>query len=116
MDVDRAGLSRSHGRRIVEPLVSVPFLAPLTNVCRSRFQSSALAFGSNDPVGTLQIISAWLRNWIASQVGHFAVLRWADNFVIYSLDLERSALTDGSNDPVGVLRGDFGWPHGVCVL
>ena len=38
---------------LVEPLVSVLFLALSTNACRYDFQPSALMFGFNDPVGRL---------------------------------------------------------------
>ena len=118
MGVDREGSSASSERvyGLVGPLVSVPLLALATNACRSCFQSSASTFGSMDPIRTLRVVPAWLRDRITSQVGRFAVSRWADDFVVYSLDLERSVSTDGSNDPVGALRGDFGWPRGVCAL
>ena len=101
---------------LVEPLVSVLVFWRSIDICRSWFQPSTSTPGPNDPIGTLWVIPTWLCDWITSQVGRFTILRWADDFVVYSLDLERSASMDGSNDPVGVLRGDFGWPHGVCAL
>ena len=79
-----------------------------------------------DPVGTLWIVSAWLRDQITSQVGRFASWRSID---VYRCDFDAAALSDasyvsvgmlcmldGSNDPVAAFRQDVGWPCDVCML
>ena len=71
----------------MEPLVSLLIFWHSTDVCRLRFQPSASMPGSNDPVGTLQVVPAWLHDRIVSEVSPFVFWRLAD---VYSLDLGSS--------------------------
>ena len=97
---------------LVGPLVSIPLLVLATDACRSRFQSSASTFGSNDPIGTLRVVPAWLRDLIASQVGRFAVSHWAD---VCRCEFDSTALAPGSIEPIGAFWMDSGWLRDVCV-
>ena len=72
-----------------------PLLALATNICRSRFESTVSTPGSNDPIGTLWVIPAWLHDQIASQVDRFTVVHWTD---VYRCDLDAVVSMDGCVD------------------
>ena len=56
-----------------------------TNISRLRFHPSTSMSGSNDPTGTSQKVSAWLRGAGTHPVRHFIILRL---FVVDTLDLD----------------------------
>ena len=84
--------------------VLLPVLS--TNACRCDFQPSVSTDGSMDPVGTLRIVSTWLRDRIASQVGCFTSWRSID---VYRCDFDVAALSDASYVSVGTLCMLDGW-------
>jgi len=65
-----------------------------------------------DPVGTLRIISAWLRDWIASEVSPFVFWRLAD---VCRCDLDLTASMDGGVNPMETFQRISVWLRGVCA-
>ena len=98
-------------QRVIAFKVGVSAVSHSTDICRFNLDTSVSTPGSNDPIGTFQIVSRWLRNPIVSQVSHFDVLRLADLCSVYPLDLEPSVSMSWSNESIRMIFETGGW-HG----
>ena len=89
----------------VFPLFIVETLDP--DLYRSDLYFSTSTPGSNDPIGTIRVISGWLHCAGMFLVNCFVFLHLAD---FYSSELEPSMLTLMPNESVWTICVSDGWP------
>ena len=98
---------------LVEPLVSIPFLACSINIYRSRLQPSVSTPGSNDPVGMFQGASVWLCNMCMCEVSVSVHLH---SINVCRCDFGPPTSMFGSMDPIEMFQGVSEWLDGVSTL